>query len=263
MSENESSLFTEQVNEQLRLTQRRGGLCFGTDAYLLAAYVRPQPRTRAVDLGAGTGIIPLLCLARRKAASFVAVELQGSFCDVIRENAAVNGFSDRLTPLCRDVRSLTPDDVGGEVGLVTANPPYMKAGSGAGNVSNEKYLARHEAAGTVADFCAAAGRILKDHGRFVCVFRPERMTELFAAMRDARLEPKRLTAVQATPAAKPSMILVEAVKCASPGLFLTPPLCLWVPDAERPDKPDSRMIPSADSDLIYGGCAFPEAFITR
>lgn len=259
----DAASFTHEVNEHIRLTQRRGGLCFGTDAYLLAAYVRPQPRVRAVDLGSGTGIIPLLCLSRGKAASFAGVEIQPAFCGLIAENAAVNGFADRLTPLCRDVRELTTADTGGEVGLVTANPPYMKAGSGAGNQNDEKYLARHEAAGNITDFCAAAGRVLRHGGRFVCVFRPERTAELFAAMRDAHLEPKRMTAVQATAAARPSMILVEAVRYAAPGLFLTPPLCLWQPDADVPAKPDARMIPSADSDYIYDNCAFPDAFLAR
>ena len=259
----DSLCFSHEVNEHIRLTQRRGGLTFGTDAYLLAAYVRPQPRARAVDLGSGTGIIPLLCLSRGKAASFTGVEIQSAFCDLIAENAAVNGFSDRLTPLCRDVRELTTADTDGEVGLVTANPPYMKAGSGMGNANDEKYLARHEAAGNITDFCAAAGRILRHGGRFVCVFRPERTAELFAAMHSAHLEPKRMTAVQATAAAKPSMILVEAVKYASPGLFLTPPLCLWQSGADDPAKPDTRMIPSADSDYIYAHCAFPDVFLAR
>ena len=259
----DTASFTREVNEHIRLTQRKGGLCFGTDAYLLTAYVRPQPRVRAVDLGSGTGIIPLLCLSRNKAASFIGVELQETYCGLSAENASVNGFADRLTPLCRDVRELTAADVGGEAGLVTANPPYMRAGSGMGNASDEKFLARHEAAGNVTDFCAAAGRILRHGGRFVCVFRPERTAELFASMQASHLEPKRMTAVQATAAAKPSMILVEAVKYASPGLLLTPPLCLWQPDADAPDKPDAGMIPTADQAYIYENCAFPDRFTVR
>ena len=111
-----------EVNEQIKLIQRRDGLTFGTDAYLLAAYVRPRSSAVAVDLGSGTGIIPLLCLARDKACRFTAVEIQPAFAELIGRNAALNGFSDRLTPLCSDVRRITPSTVGGEVDLVTANP---------------------------------------------------------------------------------------------------------------------------------------------
>ncbi len=253
--------FTHQVNEQIKLTQLRGGLTFGTDAYLLAASVKGQPSARAVDLGSGTGIIPLLCLARSKAASFTAVEVQPAFCELIAANARGNGMSDRLIPLCRDVRALTAADVGGEVSLVTANPPYMKAGSGAGNRTDEKTLARHEVCGGIADFCAAAGRILRDGGRFFVVFRPERLADLLGGLRSARLEPKRLIFVQATAAARPSMLICEAVKGASPSLLVTPPLCLWEPDPARPDKPDRRMIPSSDAAYIYDRCALPEPYL--
>ncbi len=250
----------QEVNEHIRLIQRTDGLTFGTDAYLLSAYVRPRPRARAVDLGSGTGIIPLLCLSRGKVAQITAVELQPPFCELIERNAALNGVADRLTPLCADVRTLTTADVGGEVELVTANPPYLPLGSGAGNRADEKHIARHETAGGIGDFCAAAGRILKHGGRFCCVFRPERLADLFTALRDAHLEPKRLTTVQATPAAPPSLLLVEAVKYGAPGLLYTPPLCLCLPDAEDPTRPATPAVQSSDAAYVYGHCAFPSRF---
>lgn len=257
---NSSPEFLCEVNESVRLLQRRGGLTFGTDAYLLAAYLRPMPRARALDLGSGTGIIPLLCLSRGKAASFVAVEMQEVFCSVIEKNAVENGFSDRLTPLCADLRSLTVRDTGGEVDLITANPPYLKLGAGMRNRSDEKYMARHETAGDVADFCRAAGRLLRFGGRFCCVFRPERMTDLLVALRDAGLEPKRMTLVQATPYAPPSLMLTEAVRGAAPGLRVTPPLFLHLPDANTPSKPDAAQTYSPEATYLYEHCAFPTEF---
>ncbi len=256
------------VNESIRLIQRDGGLHFGTDAYLLAAYVTPRPRARAVDLGSGTGIIPLLCLARGKVASVTAVELQAPFCDLISRNAVLNGYADvtassepaRLCALQADVRTLGARDVGGEVDIVTANPPYMAPGVGETNRTDELTLARHEIAGGINDFCAAAGRLLKHGGRFYCVFRPERLGDLFLALREVHLEPKRLTAVQATVAAPPSMVLVEAVKYAAPSLRLTPPLCLSEPDPTAPHKSAQPPRQTADAAYVYEHCAFPPAF---
>ena len=250
-----------EVNEHIKLIQRTDGLTFGTDAYLLAAFLRPKRTAAAVDLGSGTGIIPLLCLARNKAARFTAVELQPPFCDLITRNAALNGMTDRLTALHADVRDIRADTLGGEVELVTANPPYMAQGSGARNGTDEKYLARHEVCGTVTDFCAAAGRLLKHGGRFCCVFRPERLADLFGGLRAARLEPKRMTLVQATYAATPSMVLVEAVKYAAPGMIVTPPLCLWEADPERPEKPAEPMVQTAEAAYIYENCCFPGEFM--
>ena len=87
----------DTVNEQIRLIQKRNGLTFGTDAYLLAAYAPPFPRACAVDLGSGTGIIPLLLLAKNKALSVTAVEIQPTFAELIERNAALNGMSDKMS----------------------------------------------------------------------------------------------------------------------------------------------------------------------
>ncbi len=249
-----------EVNEHIRLIQRADGLTFGTDAYLLAAYLRPKKSAVAVDLGSGTGIIPLLCLARDKVSRFTAVEIQPAFGELIRRNAEFNGMADRLSALCADVREITAATVGGEVDVVTANPPYMAPASGARNTADEKYIARHEVCGTVKDFCGAAGRLLRHGGRFLCVFRPERLGDLFEGLREAHLEPKRMTTVQATIASLPSMVLVEAVKYAAPSLLVTPPLCLWEADPMNPEKPAQPMKPTADSDFVYENCGFPSRF---
>lgn len=249
-----------EVNERIRLIQRKDGLAFGTDAYLLAAYARSKKTSVAVDLGSGTGIIPLLCLAREKASRFTAVEIQPAFCELIARNAALNGMADRLSPLLADVREISSVSVGGEVDLVTANPPYMAPNSGARNTTDEKNLARHEVCGCVTDFCAAAGRLLKHGGRFLCVFRPERLGDLFEGLRAAHLEPKRMTLVQATYAAIPSMVLVEAVKYAAPSLTVTPPLCLWEADPDHPEKPAVPMVQTTDAAYVYGHCGFPPRF---
>ncbi len=257
----DTSLRHDQVNEQIKLTQLKAGLTFGTDAFLLAAYVRGKATARAVDLGSGTGIIPLLCLVREKAASFAASEIQPVFCDLIRQNATANGMDGRLTVVPGDLRALTAATLGFESDILTANPPYMTVEGGARNTSDEKYLARHEVNGNIADFCGAAARLLKHGGRFYCVFRPNRLADLMDGLRAHRLEAKRLTLVQATATARPSMVLIEAVKGASGGMIVTPPLCLWMADAEDPAKPDSRMIPTADAAYIYEHCAFPTPYL--
>ena len=216
----------DTVNEQLQLIQRKDGLRYGTDAYLLAAYVRPAASARAVDLGSGSGIIPLLCLARNKFAQAYAVEVQEDFTDIIGRNAALNGFADRLIPLCKDLRDLCAADVGGEVSIVTANPPYMKTNAGKRNESDAKYIARHEVKGGVDDFCAAAARLLKHGGSFYVVWRPDRLCELTDALSRHKLEPKRMSFVQADENAEPSMVLIEAKKGAAHGLRLSPTLIL-------------------------------------
>lgn len=243
----------DRINEQLCLIQKKNGLTFGTDAYLLAAYARPQPNARCVDLGSGTGVIPLLLLARGKVRFVDAVEIQKPFAELIQRNAALNGFAERIRVHATDLRDLTAEQLGGEVDLVLANPPYMRTDCGKRNLADAKYLARHEVCGGIADFCAAAARILRFGGRFLCVFRPDRLSDLMAALRDAGLEPKRMQLVHADSAAEPCMVLLDCTKGASPSLRISPPLFLY----ERTQKKAEgtrRLTPEAQA--VYASCSF-------
>ncbi len=215
-----------QVNENIRLIQKRRGLTFGTDAFLLAAFIKKKSNSYAVELGGGTGIVSLLCASREKLSRINCVELQPDFADIIARNAELNGLSDRVFSVCADVRDLKASVLGKEADVVFANPPYMKANCGKRNEHDEKYLARHEVCGTVADFCACASRLLKHGGFFYCVWRPDRLTDLICALRENRLEPKELCFVHASASSAPSMVLVKAKKGASSSSVILPPLFL-------------------------------------
>jgi tRNA1Val (adenine37-N6)-methyltransferase len=242
------------VNEQIKLIQKKNGLTFGTDAFLLSAFVKNAPKTHAVDLGSGTGILPLLLLAKGKVKCATAVEVQPSFADLIARNAALNGFGERITPLCANVREIRPEMIGGEVGLVISNPPYMKCTSGRRNESEEKYIARHEVCGDIADFCACAARLLKHGGKFVCVWRPDRLTDLLSAMHEHHLEPKRMTFVHADAESEPCSVLVEALKYGSPSLRVSKPLILY--EAQKEGEKVRRLTPAAQK--IYDTCSFED-----
>lgn len=215
-----------EINEGLSLIEKKDGLTFGTDAYLLSCYVRRRPRARAADLGSGTGVIPLLMLSRNKVDSVCAVELQPDFADLVQRNAERNGLEGRLSVCCADVRDLTEDSLGGTVDVAVSNPPYMKT-SGKANESGRKNIARHEVAGGIADFCAAAGRILKHGGLFYTVYRADRLCELVSALRAAKLEPKRMTFVHSRTELPPCLVLCESKKGAASGMYVTPPLIMY------------------------------------
>ncbi len=215
-----------EINDGLKLIEKNDGLTFGTDAYLLSAYVRRQSRAVCADLGSGTGIIPLLLLARGKVRQADAIELQADFAELIGRNAELNGFSDKLRAVHSDVRDITADKLGKAVDIAVSNPPYMKP-SGKPNESERKNIARHEIAGGIGEFCDAAYRILKHGGLFYTVWRPDRLSELLCALTAARLEPKRMTFVYARAELPPCLVLCEAKKGASAGMYVTPPLIMY------------------------------------
>ena len=213
----------DYVNDDIELIQNKDGLTFGTDALLLAGYVNGK-HEHGAELGGGTGIISMLLLARKKVARIDCLEIQEEYADLIRRNAEHNGFTDRLIPICTDVREYRPEK---EREIIFTNPPYMKTTSGRANAFDKKNIARHEVAGTIYDFCQAGAKALKYGGTFVVVYRPDRLIDLTDAMRTHGLEPKRMTFVHANAASEPSMVLIEAKKGGKCGLKLTRPLLIY------------------------------------
>ncbi len=215
-----------EINDRVRLITRKNGLTFGTDAYLLSAFCRPAREARAADLGCGTGVISLLLAARERFSHIYAIEAQPQFVELARRNAQLNGFSHTVSVLSRDVRDLTPTDVGGELDVVFSNPPYMRADTGYAATHEEKQIARHEVLGDLFDFTRAASRILRFGGTLYTVWRPDRLETLFAALRDAKFAPKRMLFVQDAENKAPSMVLTEARLGGAEGLTLLPTLVL-------------------------------------
>lgn len=214
------------VNEDIRLIQNTRGLAYGTDAYLLYAYVRPKSGGIGVELGAGSGVISLLLLSKGKLSLVHAAEIQECYADMMRRNAVINRLEERLIVHWRDIREMASSDIGGTADVVFTNPPYMKADSGKSSRYDEKQIARHEVMGDISDFCSAASRLLKYGGSFYAVYRPDRLCDLICAARLSGLEIKRMTFVHSDVMHKPSSVLVEAKKGAFPGVYLTKPLII-------------------------------------
>ena len=217
----------DKVNENLKLIQKTDGLTFGTDAFLLASFIKSAPSKKGVELGAGTGIISLLLAERKKLSKIIAVELQEEFASLTQRNASINKLDGAISVLNADATRLSSADVGGEADVVFCNPPYMKVDSGKRNLSTAKYIARHEVCGDINGFCKAGFRLLKHGGRFYVVWRPDRICDLFYALRSNRLEPKIITFVHADALTEPSIVLVSATKGGASGAITTAPLILY------------------------------------
>ncbi len=215
------------INENLSLISRKRGLTFGTDAYLLAVFARPSSSGRAAELGCGTGVVSLLCAEKSKYSHITAAEIQEKYAELADRNVKMNGLSDRITVIRADIRDLTDRDSGGPCDSVFANPPYMKAGAGKENDDAEMSAARRELHGTVTDFCRAAARLLKYGGSFSAVYRPERTADLLCAMREAKIEPKRLVTVFPYFDSPPCLILIEGRSGGSPGMAISRPLVIY------------------------------------
>ncbi len=196
-----------------------------TDTFLLGDFVRLRRGDRVCDLGAGTGLLGLLLLARHERLTVTDVEIQAAACDLARRTAELNGLADCITVLQADLRELSrlPRSA---FDAVVANPPYFAPGSGAASPDPARSAARSEVLCTLEDVCAAAAQLLTFGGRFSLVFRPDRLAELMSTLQRHRLEPKRLRFVHHKVSASPSLLLLESRLGGRPGLTVEPPLVM-------------------------------------
>lgn len=191
---------------------------FGQDALLLAAFMQVKRRQRVLDLGSGCGIIPLRLYDLGFEGECSALELNEDACGLIRRSAEHNGLAS-LKVVCGDLREYCE---GRGFDAVSCNPPYFKLGTGAQSVRSDERAARHETECTIYDVARAAARNLKTGGRLCVCWRPERLSELFAALKDNSLEPKRLQMVKNRADGKPWLVLCDARFHVSVGLTVEP-----------------------------------------
>ena len=233
------------VNDNIKLIQNTEGLTFGTDALLLAGYVSKNFEY-GCEFGSGSGIISMLLLTRNKLKHATALEVQEEYALLTKRNAELNSLSDRLSPVCTDIREYRPER---EFDIIYTNPPYMKTNGGKSNDSDKKNIARHEVFGGIDDFCKSARRMLRYGGTFAVVYRPDRLIDLLLSMRKNSIEPKKMTFVHADIYSEPSMVLVEGRAGGKSALILTKPLIIYS-DAEHKKY-------SSDMNYIMENGSFP------
>ena len=209
----------------LSLYQPARGYRYSLDAFLLASFVRLKRGQRALELGAGCGVVTLILAARNPENRFWGLEIQRELVLCFRRNVWENGLAARVLPVLGDVRRLPLKD--GAFEVVYANPPYYREGAGRLSPDPQERLARHEILATLKDFVEAAYRALKARGRFFLVCTAKRLSEALSLLEGRRLSPKRLTLVHSYPGDEARLFLLEAAKEGGAELRVEPPLFVY------------------------------------
>ncbi|OEU61387.1 MAG: hypothetical protein BA870_10505 [Desulfuromonadales bacterium C00003094] len=211
----------------LKIIQHQNGYRFSLDPVLLCAFARVAADETVVDLGSGSGVIPLLLTRRCDSSQIIGVERQSAMVDRSRRSVQFNGLESRVTIRegdLRQIRSLLPAE---STQVVVANPPFRKLDSGRLSPQSERAQARHEVAGDLNDFIAAAAYLLGTGGRCYLVYLAERLAELLDLLRQAGLEPKRLRCIHSRTGQAARMVLVESRRAGGVGLTVEAPLYVY------------------------------------
>jgi len=218
-------------NGRLQIVQKKKGYRFSIDAILLSQFTKIRRNENVIDLGTGCGILPLLLSQTTKANSLVGVEIQKGLAECAEKNVFLNHLGGRISILNQDFRGLKRTFPPGAFDVVLSNPPYRRYRSGRINPSLEKAIARHEIKGTLGDLISVASYLLPPKGRCYLIFPALRTVDLLAALRGARLEPKRVQFVHPRIAEEAKFILIESIKDSGAELKIMDPLILH--DADK------------------------------
>jgi tRNA1Val (adenine37-N6)-methyltransferase len=201
--------------------------CFGMDAVLLTGFARAGEQDVLLDLGTGTGIIPLLMSAKYHCAHLTGLEIQEESADMARRSVAMNGLEDKIDIVTGDIKEADQCFQSASFDCITCNPPYMIGKHGLANPEAPKAIARHEILCTLEDVVRVTAKLLKPGGHFFLVHRPFRLAEIMTTLSQYKLEPKRMQLVYPYVDREPNMVLVEAVRGGRPRMTVEKPLIIF------------------------------------
>lgn len=201
--------------------------CFGMDAVLLSGFAKIKKNEKALDMGTGTGIIPMLLKAKTCGQHFTGLEIQEECADMARRTVAYNGLESHIDIVCGDIKEAAEIFGAASFHVVTCNPPYMIGSHGLQNPYLAKAIARHEILCTLEDVVSQASRVLTDRGRFYMVHRPFRLAEIFQVLMKYKLEPKHMQLVYPFIDREPNMVLIEACKGGNSRIKVDPPMIVY------------------------------------
>lgn len=210
-----------------KIIQNTKKFCFGMDAVLLSGFTMVKEGERALDLGTGTGIIPILLEAKTKGKQFCALEIQEESAEMARRSVIINGLQEKINIVTGDIKEASGIFGAASFDVVTTNPPYMTGKHGLVNPDLPKAIARHEILCTLEDVVSEGSKVLRPGGRFYMVHRPFRLAEIMMVLAQYRLEPKRMRLVYPYIDKEPNMVLLEAIKGGRPRITVDPPLIVY------------------------------------
>ncbi|MCI5821457.1 MAG: tRNA1(Val) (adenine(37)-N6)-methyltransferase [Pararoseburia sp.] len=210
-----------------KIIQNPQKFCFGMDAVLLSGFAKVKPGETVIDLGTGTGIIPILLEAKSRGQHFVGLEIQEESADMAARSVAYNGLENKISIQVGDIKDAAKQFGASSFDVVTSNPPYMTKNHGLVNDGDAKTIARHEILCDLEDVISSTAKLLKPGGRCYFVHRPFRLVEILSLMSQYKIEPKRMQLVYPYLDKEPNMVLIEGLRGGKSRLTVEKPLIVY------------------------------------
>jgi len=199
-------------DKRLKIIQASDSYRFSVDSILLLNFIRVKNYEKIIDLGTGSGIIPLLLFGKRKGLSIYGIEIQKDLADMARRSVGLNNLQDHITIIQEDFRNLKNIFKNQQFDVVVSNPPYISLGQGKINPSSSRAIARHEIKGDLEDIISVSNYLLKNKGRIYLIYRSAKLIKLVLALKKYGIEPKVIKFIHPRPGKNAILALIEGIK---------------------------------------------------
>ncbi|PWJ47248.1 tRNA1(Val) (adenine(37)-N6)-methyltransferase [Faecalicatena contorta] len=210
------------------IIQDPGRFCFGIDAVMLSDFAKIKKEETVLDLGTGTGILPILLAAKTQGKHFTGLEIQEESADMALRSVEHNRLQDKIDIVTGDIKEAAEIFKPAFFDVIITNPPYMLEQHGLQNSQDAKAIARHEVLCTLDDILRESGKLLQESkGRFYMIHKPFRLAEILVKMNSYKIEPKRLQFIHPYVDKEPTMVLIEGIKGGKSRVKIEPPVIMY------------------------------------
>ncbi len=223
---NNNEKIEDLVDKRLKIIQASDSYRFSVDSILLLNFIRLKNYEKIIDLGTGSGIIPLLLFGKRKGLSIYGVEIQKDLADMARRSVELNKLQNGITIIQEDFRNLKNTFKNQKFDVVVSNPPYISLGHGKINPLSSRAIARHEIKGDLEDIISVSNYLLKNKGRIYLIYRSTKLVKLILTLKRYGIEPKVIKFIHPRPGEKANLVLLEGIKSVKEEVKIEDPIFL-------------------------------------
>jgi len=224
---NNNEKIEDLEDKRLKIIQAKDSYRFSVDSILLLNFIRLKNYENIIDLGTGSGIIPLLLFGKKKGLSIYGVEIQKDLADMARRSVELNKLQNGITIIQEDFRNLKNNFKNQQFDVVVSNPPYISMGQGKINPSSSKAIARHEIKGDLEDMISVSNYLLKNKGRIYLIYRSAKLIKLVITLKRYGIEPKVIKLIHPRPGENANLVLLEGIKSGKEELKIEDPIFLY------------------------------------
>ena len=223
--------------KNLKIIQNEKEFCFGMDSVLLSDFAKDiKQNSKIIDLGTGTGILPILLSGKTVNTKIIGIEIQEKMAEMATRSVKLNNLENRIQIINEDINNLNYVFEKETFDAVVTNPPYKANNTGLKNEYEGKMIARHEIKCNLEDIIFASKNMLKDKGTLYMVHRPERIVDICELLRKYKIEPKIIRFVYPKAGKEANLILIKAVKNARKFLKIEKPLIIYKENEEYTEE---------------------------